>query len=81
MLANQLKGLLTSCPDKTDLPTRGMVWAGAKAILEQTIGGAEYGTVLDHAEAKDLAEAVWNAMLAALRRDGHIQPKDCEEEP
>lgn len=63
MKASELKGLMTRCPDRTDLPTPCMVEAGLRAHLE-TWGDDTKGMA-------DVVTEIWNAMLDALREEGN----------
>ena len=64
MQSQTLKGLLTVCPDATDLPTDEMLDAGKEAVKKGLFGGYTDG---------EIAELVWNAMLGALRGGSHVR--------
>lgn len=71
MKANRLKGLLTSCHDKTDLPTPAMLEAGAKALAFFL----EDGDFSD----REIAREIWTAMLDALHGEGNPPSLETEE--
>lgn len=65
MKAENLKALMNLCHDKTDLPTRAMLFAGGEVI--RTRGWENFD---------ELAGKVFCAMLDAARQDATVQPRD-----
>ena len=59
MLSEELKGLLTTCHDKADLPTRAMVDAGLDVLAQN------YG--LDDITDQEIVRLIWCSMLDELR--------------
>ena len=65
MLSQQLKGLLTCCPDKTDLPTTAMIMAGVE-VLNHIDYSAQFSS--GEFSKEETVQLIWEFMWDEFRQ-------------